>query len=281
LGDEKMKFIFFLFIFVLVIVSCKGKPKSYELVHSIEKRIQNYYDKEDYKNVILSCDSVLKIQPANALVLELKGISLSCLGRNAEAVQVLTSAIDKGAKNPEEYNFRGMSREKLNDFAGALDDYTSAIFIDSNFVKALNNRGNLLVNNGQYELAEKDLIKALKIDSTVPQFYNNMGRLYSHKGQSEKAFFYYGKGIALEKTDYLLLNRGSERYSLEQYDEAILDYSEAIQLNPYNSDAYLCRAYCYDKLKRKELMFQDLNAAIKMNNFNAQTFYAEKMKELK
>jgi tetratricopeptide (TPR) repeat protein len=65
-------------------------------------------------------------------------------------------------------------------------------------------------------------------------FYNNRGNAYSVKGEFDQAISDYTKAIELNpKLDFAYSNRGNAYKDKGQFDEAITDYSRAIEL--YNS----------------------------------------------
>lgn len=59
--------------------------------------------------------------------------------------------------------------------------------------------------------------------------------------------------------------RGSERYSLKQYKEAIIDYSKAVEINPNYEEAYYYRALSNYNLELVKESLVDFDKAIELN----------------
>jgi tetratricopeptide (TPR) repeat protein len=66
--------------------------------------------------------------------------------------------------------------------------------------------------------------------------YYNRGISYDKKGNSEEAVKNFTKAIEIDKTKAdFYSNRGFAYRKLKRYEEAIKDYTEAISLNPSTS----------------------------------------------
>ncbi|MDE7252694.1 MAG: tetratricopeptide repeat protein, partial [Acetatifactor sp.] len=69
----------------------------------------------------------------------------------------------------------------------AMDEYSKAIEIYPENVVAYNNRGYVYADLGQYEKALQDFNKAMELDPNLASAYNNRGYAYRNLGQNEKA----------------------------------------------------------------------------------------------
>lgn len=74
------------------------------------------------------------------------------------------------------------------------------------------------------------------------------------------------------KQSDLYNNNGSRLCNLYEFDNAIIDFTKAIELNPKNSIAYNNRATAYYYIKEYDKAFSDLNQAIALDPDNA-NFY--------
>ena len=59
--------------------------------------------------------------------------------------------------------------------------------------------------------------------------------------------------------------RASVYYDLEQYDKAIADYGQVLELDPNNVDAYYFRGTAYYALEQDDKAIADFTAAIQLN----------------
>ena len=98
---------------------------------------------------------------------------------------------------------------------------------------------------------------------------------YDKLEKYDEAILNYNKAIEInpDNADYYY-NRGDSYYNLDKYDEAISNYDKAIKLNPdkFNSnyaDAYYNRGSFKDSVGDKQGAIADFNKAIKINPNNA------------
>lgn len=109
------------------------------------------------------------------------------------------------------------------------------------------------------------------LDTGIAEFY---------EGRFTNAISYFNKAIELNKefsVSYFF--RGASYHSIEEYDEAMLDYTKAISLDPKMTDAYYNRAKVI--LSRKDIQnpdlqkaIEDLNTALELDENFADAMYA-------
>jgi tetratricopeptide (TPR) repeat protein len=73
------------------------------------------------------------------------------------------------------------------------------------------------------------------------------------------------KGIELNKGFCFYVTRGSAYYHLNMLDEALSDFNECLKLNPRNSRALNNRAWIYFKKRKYKLSILDYYQALKIN----------------
>lgn len=93
------------------------------------------------------------------------------------------------------------------------------------------------------------------------RYYIDNGIFDIQNGKFENAIENINKSIELKKDwDISYFYRGVANQALENYDEAMLDYTKAIQLNEEMTDAYYNRARI--TLSRKDIGNPDVNKAV-------------------
>ena len=83
----------------------------------------------------------------------------------------------------------------------------------------------------------------------------------------DDAIRYHDKKVVAKK-DYLYGVRANIYTDIENYNEALNDYSSALKINPKNIDALSDRAYLFYKLKNYSASDADWNQILKLENNN-------------
>lgn len=145
------------------------------------------------------------------------GISKTELGDYAGAIISLDHAIRINPKNLKSYTCRSDAKLMLEDIPGAINDCDKAIALDPKYGLAYINRGAIKYYIKDHQGAIKDAEEAIKINA------NNA-------------------------TAYTL--RGNSHYALKNYDAALIDYNRAIELNPRDGVALMNRDKVLLELKK-------------------------------
>jgi Flp pilus assembly protein TadD len=137
-----------------------------------------------------------------------------------------------------------MARRREGDFVGAIADCTEAIQIQPHDAAAYLFRGQAKLDKGDFEGAITDCTKAIELDSVSAEgAYFNRGLARKAKGDLVGATADLAKTHrTLEQTDAdsFFLN-GNQMLYLHDFDDAIADYTKAIQLRPDFGLAYQFR----------------------------------------
>lgn len=129
------------------------------------------------------------------------------------------------------YKYRGITRYNLKNFIGANEDYDKYIELNPNDSEAYRLRGNIKGILCKHKDAIKDFTKAISVG----------------KDDDERSMAYYYKGYT--------------EYELEEDNKAILDFDEAIRLNPEYAYAFYSRGVCKLRLNQKVNALKDLQSA--------------------
>ncbi len=79
------------------------------------------------------------------------------------------------AQTAEQYNSKGVAKEKLEDYRGAILDYTKAIEVNPKFAEAYCNRGVVKFYLKDFRGAILDYNKAIEVDPSFGAAYFNRG----------------------------------------------------------------------------------------------------------
>jgi len=148
----------------------------------------------------------------------------------------------------------------------ALEDCNEALKTPINHAKAYENRQNIYLRLNKDSLALSDASALIRVEPSNRLGYYTKGAVYQRFNMPDSAIFYFNKCLELSpNTDFALNNRGSILFNYyKKYNEALADFTKAIQINP-QGDYYLNRSYCYYQLGQLELAKADVRVAMQKN----------------
>ncbi|TYR31202.1 tetratricopeptide repeat protein [Sphingobacterium phlebotomi] len=111
-------------------------------------------------------------------------------------------------------------------------------------------------------------------DSLVANYHYSLGSSKRKSGNLEEAILEYSKAIQSNKKHHkAYASRGSTYFDLKDYPSAINDYSKAIHLDPKNAEVYTYRGRTYYECDSIELALADYNKAIQLKDKLAIAYY--------
>lgn len=195
-------------------------------------------------------------------------------GDHEDAVGSFTEEINSNPANAMAYNLRGFSLSELGKGDEAMSDFMKAIELDPTLVAAYNNRGMQYVMDEQYAEALADFNKTLELNPEFAAAYSNRGYVYNETGRFDLAAQDFTKAIELDSTDYTDFSfRGIAYFNLDRYEEAEADFTNAIALEPTNDTSYFFRGIIYSGSMRLEPALSDLSRAIELDPTNAMGYF--------
>jgi Flp pilus assembly protein TadD len=213
-------------------------------------------------------------------------------GDYAGAIAAYTCATQNERDEAAAYNSRGNTYRELGDFATALADYNRALEIDEDNAVIINNRGWAQYKLGDLKLALADFDLALTIDPNNAYAHNNRGIIFAEMGRKDEALSEFDSAISLgtlpgtwatsnraylsgyelsqpivtEATGAMaLVNEGWTAFNENDFDGAILLFTQAAQANPNSYYAFYSRGTTYAYTYQYELARADFDRAIELN----------------
>ena len=162
------------------------------------------------------------------------------------------------------YN-RAICRENQQNIEGAINDYGAMIYLNPTFTEALWSRATLRYQIGHYELANEDFLMLLELpeNETNAVYFS---KKYPDQGVSAISTLETMQG---QIHNYL----GMVSHKLENYQEAIDYYYQALESDSLNSDLYVNRSQTYEVLGKHNLAVEDLKQAIEIDPANTIAMY--------
>ncbi|MCP4364404.1 MAG: tetratricopeptide repeat protein [Planctomycetes bacterium] len=95
--------------------------------------------------------------------------------------------------------------------------------------------------------------------------YYNRGNAHLHKGEYEEAISNYTKALEIEpQSAEVYASRGLAYSQIGQNDKAISDFNKALEINPQYALAYNNRAVVYYTIKEYDKAWKDVHKAQKL-----------------
>jgi tetratricopeptide (TPR) repeat protein len=119
----------------------------------------------------------------------------------------------------------------------------------------------------QYPQGSGKYLGLIADTSQEPSFYANRGATYLKQGQYQQAISDYSRAIELDpKNAVTYSNRGGGYFELGKYQEAVADHTKAIELDPNQGGYYTSRGNSYHLMKDYQRAFADCDKAISLGS---------------
>lgn len=239
------------------------------------------------EHALLALNKAIDLEPDFVEAYNNRGAVKNFLRRHKDALADYDIAIRLKPDYAEAYGNRGTTKNLLGKHQDALADYDTAIRLKSDYAEAYYYRGHANSALEKYDAALADYSTAIKLRLDNPAAYNNRGFIHFKLGQCRKAITDYNEAIRLksdemrvpdiqgnsisfllESTEFneaeVYMNRGVAKSQLGEYEEALADYSKAIQLKPDYAEAYYHRGLTNTLLEKHQDSLTDYNEAIRL-----------------
>jgi tetratricopeptide (TPR) repeat protein len=173
----------------------------------------------DFPSAIGDYTRALGIDPRNAYAFYNRGISHDRSGDYAAAIADFTAAIGLLPTNADFHHNRGFCHRKRGDFGAAVADYTTALSIDPRHFKAVYNRA-----------FSYDKVRLGEGERQTPGYARKRRAVALH-------------GCSLHST-----LPSPHPPQMGRLEEALADYTTAVELEPRNANAYHNRGSTLDKV---------------------------------
>lgn len=215
-------------------------------MNNVIENIIREIDNKNYSRAIELCEELIKSQPDNEHIYEIKAGCHLALMKFDDAVldfgRAISLAISAGASDEDIaklYHKRGKTYVKLSDYENAAGDFKLSLerFTDAPAVH--NDYAACLRRLERYDEALGFCSKAIDLDPTAAEYFNNRGNIHFCLGNTEDSIRDYDRAILLNNQySNAYFNRGCIYYeSLGNIEQAKKDWLKAVELNPdYKSE---------------------------------------------
>ncbi|MFM9939836.1 MAG: tetratricopeptide repeat protein [Hyphomicrobiaceae bacterium] len=223
---------------------------------------------------------VLALPPMTASADDLK----SCEEKSPEAtIAACTRSLDEIGQQNKQLAFtlylRGDAYFDVQNCQLAIADYSSAIEVWPNYAGAFARRGSCRLRLSEFDLALLDMTVALQLDPTLRYVRAGLAAVWRAKGEALRALAETAAEIdmaaqATGTSAYDAYYRGFGRHMRRQFDVAIREFSEAIALDPTDSDSYSLRGDAHFEVGSFAAAIADYTASIGLKPEKAEDYFA-------
>ncbi len=186
-------------------------------------------------------------------------------GRNKEALEYYTIAINLNGRDAESILDRAALNYRLGNESKALMDYTDALELTPGNMEALLMRAHIYSGMRDFKSARRDYETMLEIDPLNEEAYIGLILLNDRDGRPREALEQINSLIAVYPSHAVLYAiRGGMEHNRKQYERAEADLTKAIEMEPQNVDFYISRALLYREMRKKKLAQQDTRKALRL-----------------
>ncbi len=186
-----------------------------------------------------------------------------------------TKAINVNGNLPVLFNNRGVCKYKLEIYSDAIEDYEKALKFDADYVPAYFNKGNCHLAIAEYDDALVAYDKTLELQSNYKKVYVNRSKVYFHLEDYTACINDIEQALSLgvKDRDKRYLEMGNAYFELGKYEEAIQNYTKALEYQSEFYKAIVYRGQCYLRLNKFKEAEVYLNHCIRLNGSSGEGYY--------
>ncbi|WP_394700136.1 tetratricopeptide repeat protein [uncultured Desulfosarcina sp.] len=248
-------------------------------IEAMVARGRKHYHDAEYDRAITLLDRVLTHQPNHAVALYERSRAHTRTGNDKKALADLNRAIEIDPGYADALCSRSSRLTDAGEYQRALEDAERAIRANPAGACGYAERGRVRLNlgsntkkgavarNNYLRQAIADFDKALQKQHPHPErIYNNIGVSYGNIPDYENAIANYSKALEIKPdTPLYHSNRGFCYRKTNHYEKALQDYDRALSLDSKRIRDYAQRAYVYRKLKQYQKAIDGFSRAIDGN----------------
>ena len=238
-------------------------------------RAEVRYLKKNFEGAIRDLNEVLRLNPNNSFALyKLGEIEYKNNNNLEKALSYLNECLKSDSTIAGYYLMKGIVLSHLHRENEAIAMYNIAIRINPSDGTNYYNRGFSFANLGKKEEAESSFLKSIEVKPNNPSALYELGKIYQAERKLQDAIKNFTKAIELEPSYSFAYNRRGEVYeSLSNDIDAMKDYNKAIELDSKFPFPYKNRGFLFLKNKDYSNAILDLDRSVELNPNGEEVFY--------
>jgi tetratricopeptide (TPR) repeat protein len=173
------------------------------------------------------------------------------------------------------YGNRGAAKAHKKLLESARTDYEESLRLDSSSAASHRFRGNLYLLDRDERRAPGEFRKSIEIDPKHGPAYLNLGIMALRRGSSANALMYLNRALEFEPDNPVAhLVRGQVRIQLDAYDDAIADFSAALNGSelPEPAEAFFGRGSAFAHRGEHQKALADYDEGLRLRSDRGDPF---------
>lgn len=157
--------------------------------------------------------------------------------------------------------------------AEAIEYLSRAMEMDPNYSEYYLERGGLFLKTERFDEAEQDLRRAIELSPPYQEAWTDLGQCYRASGRMADAWQAYDRALDLDpKVTLALIGRAEAALELGQVESSVVDYTAALDLDPNQALVLAGRAIAHFEQDRPVDAVLDLDRAIELSPETAELY---------
>ncbi|XP_071949677.1 uncharacterized protein [Antedon mediterranea] len=242
-------------------------PKLYQAFLS---RAAYYGMKGRYSKAIVNCNEALQLQPRSVRAYLYRGALKYYIMAYKLAIKDLSKALEIDNRCSLAYFNRAVCYHTVKDYPKALRDYGIVLLLgDENSLKVLINRGLLYFERKDYQNAKEDFSQAILVEPRNVNIRHTLGLCCHKLNELEEAVLVYTEALQIDPF-FLDAYIGRGNALMDFHHEIAMkmsrhDYEQALHLNPLCLPARVNLAYTLQMTGKFQQAWEQFTACLKVN----------------
>lgn len=237
------------------------------------KRSEAWKAVNNFENYLADVNKAIQLSNDRTNALFSRGKYWYNLGQYRRAIEDFSAIINKTPKDYEVFRLRGVCWRDIKETDKAIEDFTRAIELNPEFRDAYINRGNTYLEKEEYAKAMVDYSEVIRINPDDYEVLSNRGALWNRKGESKLAIEDCTTSISIRPTAQSFVNRGNAFLNLGQYDMALSDYDNALQINIQFVEAWVNKGTVFTQTGQYKNAINAFERALEIDDTQGHFFF--------
>ncbi|MGZ8213845.1 MAG: tetratricopeptide repeat protein [Methylosarcina sp.] len=217
----------------------KMQPKPLKQPHPAEmQELHQLFQSGRLPEAEARAQTLLRLYPKAVTLYNVLGLCQQGQGKLREAAASFRKLLAIDPRIAEVHFNLGAIHTQLNDSKAAVASFRKALQLKPNLTVAHFNLGALLQEQGFLKESAQHYQKAIDLEPRFFEAFGNLGTVLQQQGKLEEAEQCYRKALAIQADARGHFNLGTVLYGLGRHQEAVLEFREAVNLDPQFADAW-------------------------------------------